>query len=81
MARQARELADRLLADGLLDADRSAGSSSVTRADDLANLLRWLADGHFTFLGHRHLVADGVDWFLRGPASGCCVGRAGTPKP
>jgi glutamate dehydrogenase len=44
MARQARALADRLLADGLLGADRSAGSSSVTRADDLANLLRWLAE-------------------------------------
>jgi len=70
MARQARALADRLLADGLLDADRSAGSSSVTRADDLANLLRWLADGHFTFLGHRHLVADGDRLVPEGPGLG-----------
>ena len=70
MARQARALADRLLADGLLGADRSAGSSSVTRADDLANLLRWLADGHFTFLGHRHLVAVGGRLVPEGPGLG-----------
>ena len=70
MARQARALADRLLADGLLGADRSAGSASVTRADDLANLLRWLADGHFTFLGHRHLVAVGGRLVPEGPGLG-----------
>jgi glutamate dehydrogenase len=61
MARQARALADRLLADGLLDADRTAEPSTANRAEDVANLLRWLADGHFTFLGHRYLTtaADG----------------------
>ncbi|HSU08587.1 MAG TPA: NAD-glutamate dehydrogenase, partial [Pseudonocardia sp.] len=57
MARQARALADRLLADGLLDADRTAEPSTANRAEDVANLLRWLADGHFTFLGHRYLTA------------------------
>ena len=57
MARQARALADRLLADGLLDADRTAEPSTANRAEDVANLLRWLADGHFTFLGHRYLAA------------------------
>src|SRR4029450_12708813 len=57
MARQARALADRLLADDLLDVDRTAEPSTATHAGDIANLLRWLADGHFTFLGHRYLAA------------------------
>ena len=70
MARQARALADRLLADGLLDADRSADASQITRADDVANLLRWLADGHFTFLGHRYLAADGNRLTPEGPGLG-----------
>ena len=42
------------------------GPSSVTRADDVANLLRWLADGHFTFLGHRYLTAAGGRLVSRG---------------
>ena len=33
------------------------GRRRLARADDVANLLRWLADGHFTFLGHRYLTA------------------------
>jgi glutamate dehydrogenase len=59
MARTARDVADRLLADGLF-ATPQTGSSDLTPARDVANLLRWLADGHFTFLGHRRLtVTDG----------------------
>src|SRR5699024_5556655 len=42
----ARELAEAL--------DRSAPGSNGETAQDAAGLLRWLADGHFTFLGYRH---------------------------
>ena len=84
MARQARALADRLLADGLLDADRSADASQITRADDVANLLRWLADGHFTFLGHRYLAVDGGLLVPEGPGLGVLRSDGGvtaTPTP
>ena len=62
MVREAIRLADRLLADGLLGAPaESKGSAAeavdVTPARDVANLLRWLADNHFRFLGHRYLTA------------------------
>ena len=70
MARQARALADRLLADGLLDADRTAEPSTANRAEDVANLLRWLADGHFTFLGHRYLTAAAGELAPEGPGLG-----------
>jgi glutamate dehydrogenase len=56
MARQAVLLADRLLADGLLGPPEAA---DATPAPDVANLLRWLADGHFTFLGHCYLTVVG----------------------
>ena len=60
MARRAVDVADRLLADGLFDA-RRGGTADALSAHDVANLLRWLADGHFTFLGYRRLavVRDG----------------------
>ena len=58
MARQAIGVGDRLLADGLFGDGQPAGEPSDTSsARDVANLLRWLADGHFTFLGHRYLTA------------------------
>ena len=40
--------------------DGAAGTldGAPTRTEDIADLLRWLADGHFTFLGYRHHVAD-----------------------
>ena len=69
MAQQARELADQLLADGLLGGDRS-DPARVTRADDVANLLRWLADGHFTFLGHRYLAVADDRFTPEGPGLG-----------
>jgi glutamate dehydrogenase len=59
MARQARAVADRLLADRLLGTTPES-AADVTPAADVAQLLRWLADGHFTFLGHRyHVLTDG----------------------
>ena len=61
MAGQAREVADRLLADELPGASPDTGDA--TSAHDVANLLRWLADGHFTFLGHRYLTRTG-DGFI-----------------
>jgi glutamate dehydrogenase len=68
MARQARALADRLLADGLLGS-RAADAAAVSGAD-VANLLRWLADGHFTFLGHRYLAVAGDRLAPDGPGLG-----------
>jgi len=50
MARTARRLADRLPA--------QPTTSDDARPADVGQLLRWLADGHFTFLGHRHYVTD-----------------------
>ncbi|HEY0816821.1 MAG TPA: NAD-glutamate dehydrogenase [Pseudonocardia sp.] len=49
MAERAAEAADELT-------DQPACVSG-TPASDVAALLRWLADGHFTFLGYRHHVA------------------------
>ena len=52
--------------------DRSEGHALQTPPprDDVANLLRWLADGHFTFLGHRYLAADGNRLVPREPGLG-----------
>ena len=47
MVRRARELADEL------DDDRGARYGDAS-AGEVAELLRWLADDHFTFLGYRH---------------------------
>ncbi len=49
MVDRALELADSLPAQPLTPTD--------THPSDVAKLLRWLADGHFTFLGHRHYTA------------------------
>nr|WP_253769535.1 NAD-glutamate dehydrogenase [Goodfellowiella coeruleoviolacea] len=47
MAEAARQLADQLTAN-------PPSSLPGEEVQDGANLLRWLADGHFTFLGYRH---------------------------
>ncbi|GAY07799.1 NAD-glutamate dehydrogenase [Pseudonocardia sp. N23] len=51
----------RRVADGLAASAPAAGRAAWNSAD-VADLLRWLADGHFTFLGYRHHVvtADGT---------------------
>ncbi|MGJ7907067.1 NAD-glutamate dehydrogenase [Actinopolyspora sp. H202] len=46
MHETARELANSL--------ERDGSRPSVEQASDAAALLRWLAEGHFTFLGYRH---------------------------
>ena len=49
-----------------------------TRPADVASLLRWLVDGHLTFLGYRHQSA-GPDGTLRpDSASGLGMLRDGT---
>jgi len=55
MRARAREIADAL-------ASGPAPSGSTPQAD-VASLLRWLVDGHFTFLGYRHHVT-GTDGSL-----------------
>ncbi len=54
MAERAAEVADTLAV--------QPASPGGTPQSDVAALLRWLADGHFTFLGYRHHVAapDGL---------------------
>jgi glutamate dehydrogenase len=56
MQARAREIADAL-------ASGPAPSGSTPQAD-VASLLRWLVDGHFTFLGYRHHVT-GTDGSLQ----------------
>ncbi len=56
MRARAREIADAL-------ASGPAPSGSTPQAD-VASLLRWLVDGHFTFLGYRHHVT-GTDGSLQ----------------
>ncbi|WP_233159868.1 NAD-glutamate dehydrogenase [Pseudonocardia sp. MH-G8] len=51
--------------------------SGDTRPADVAELLRWLADGHFTFLGYQHYGAVGGQMRLE-PESGLGVLRAGS---
>ncbi len=48
---RARELAEQLAAG-------SPGPDPTDRGD-VADLLRWLTDGHFTFLGYRHYILTG----------------------
>jgi glutamate dehydrogenase len=56
---------------------RPAGSGETNPAD-VAELLRWLADGHLTFLGYQQYRVDGGD--LRGePETGLGVLRKGSP--
>jgi glutamate dehydrogenase len=58
MRSRALALADDVLAPGDTD-DGSAGSPS-----EIADLLRWLADGHFTFLGYREYDLETDDGIL-----------------
>ncbi|NMH95388.1 NAD-glutamate dehydrogenase, partial [Pseudonocardia bannensis] len=53
MARRACDVADELLAP-------TPAAAAAERAD-VAELLRWLADGNFTFLGYRHYTLSDVD--------------------
>ncbi len=52
MAARAEELAAEL--------PSSPVAPDGTHASDVSSLLRWLADGHFTFLGYRHYTVDGA---------------------
>ena len=70
MRARAREIADAL-------ASGPAPPGSTPQAD-VASLLRWLVDGHFTFLGYRHHVA-GPDGALQpDTASGLGMLRDGS---
>ena len=70
MRERACEVADALAA-------QPAGPGGTLQSD-VASLLRWLADGHLTFLGYRHHVA-GPDGVLRpDAASGLGMLRDGT---
>ncbi|NMI02258.1 NAD-glutamate dehydrogenase, partial [Pseudonocardia sp. K10HN5] len=53
MVRRARDLADQLPAHATI--------STPTEPAEVAQLLRWLADGHFTFLGYRHYTISDAD--------------------
>jgi glutamate dehydrogenase len=70
MVQRARQVADDL-------ADRS-GVPGGSRPADVADLLRWLADGHFTFLGYQHLSAESGELRLE-PESGLGLLRPGSP--
>ncbi len=48
-----------------------------TRPADVSALLRWLADGHFTFLGYRHFTADSGGLHAE-PGTGLGVLRSGS---
>jgi glutamate dehydrogenase len=69
MVQRSRQVADELLS-------RPAVQDGTSPAD-VAELLRWLADGHFTFLGYQHSTVSGDD--LRAePDSGLGVLRKGS---
>jgi glutamate dehydrogenase len=69
MARRAQELAAEL--------PGSPAAADGVQASEVASLLRWLADGHFTFLGYRHYAVDGRQ--LRSePESGLGILRPGS---
>ncbi|MFR9804655.1 NAD-glutamate dehydrogenase [Pseudonocardia sp. RS010] len=57
MERRVRTLADELLADELVP--RGVRTDRGSERHEVAQFLRWLADGHFTFLGYRHYRLDG----------------------
>ncbi|WP_181782757.1 NAD-glutamate dehydrogenase, partial [Pseudonocardia pini] len=56
IARRARTLADELLAEELVP--RGVRTDRGSERHDVAQFLRWLADGHYTFLGYRHYRLD-----------------------
>ena len=62
----------RAIADGL---PTQAPSGATARPADVAELLRWLADGHVTFLGYRHYVASPSGELVADPGSGLGVLR------
>ena len=72
MVRTARELADMLPIRPV--------ASGGTHPADVARLLRWLADGHLTFLGYRYYAAVSADTaeLHVDPASGLGVLRRGS---
>jgi len=53
MQGRARELAHELLT------GPTSAAVGTTPPGEIADLLRWLAEGHFTFLGHRHYLVNG----------------------
>ena len=63
MAHEAVAAAGRLL-------DGDTPDDAASPAGDVANLLRWLADGHFTFLGHRYLTMTDGRLLPEGPGLG-----------
>jgi glutamate dehydrogenase len=69
MAQRARRVADELPGSGAVPGG--------TRPADVAELLRWLADGHFTFLGYQH-YQGAADRLRLDPASGLGVLRPGS---
>ncbi len=70
MRARAREIADAL-------ASGPAPSGSTPQAD-VASLLRWLVDGHFTFLGYRHHVTESDGSLQPDIASGLGMLRDGS---
>ncbi|MBI4939947.1 MAG: NAD-glutamate dehydrogenase [Actinobacteria bacterium] len=71
MQQRARETAD------ALDAEPPAGLAS-DEVEEATQLLRWLADGHFTFLGYREYrldVRDGHDVLVAESGSGLGILR------
>jgi glutamate dehydrogenase len=69
MVRRARQVADEL--------PRRSGAVDGTNPADVAELLRWLADDHFTFLGYQHYTVRG-DALHAEPESGLGVLRKGS---
>ncbi|GAA1275562.1 NAD-glutamate dehydrogenase [Pseudonocardia aurantiaca] len=64
------------VADGL--ASQPAVADEGTPPADVAELLRWLADGHFTFLGYRYYRAGDSGELVADPGSGLGMLRAGS---
>ncbi|TQM14666.1 NAD-glutamate dehydrogenase [Pseudonocardia kunmingensis] len=69
MVQRARRVADELPGSGV--------APGGTRPADVAELLRWLADGHFTFLGYQHYESSSGQLQLE-PGSGLGVLRSGS---
>jgi glutamate dehydrogenase len=59
------------------DLPRRSPVPGGTNPADVAELLRWLADGHFTFLGYQHYTVRGDDLHAE-PESGLGVLRKGS---
>ena len=57
MATRIRTLADEVLAEELVPAGVRTDRGSERH--EVAQFLRWLADGHYTFLGYRHHILQG----------------------